>query len=84
MERGDSCITWVRRDAQRVLGDLEGPDGVPAARWGLCDRDGSRLVPSEEVMRTLAAAARADLAQDPATRASRALGAGLVLVGASV
>ena len=43
---------------------LEGPDGMPAALWGLGGRDGGRPVPSDEVMRGLAEAARADLAQE--------------------
>lgn len=43
---------------------LEGPDGKPAALWGLGGRDGGRPVPSERVMRALADAARADLAQE--------------------
>jgi hypothetical protein len=43
---------------------LEGPDGMPAALWGLGGRDGGRPVPSDEVMRALAEAARADLAQE--------------------
>jgi len=42
---------------------LEGPDGLPAALWGLGGRDGGRPVPSERVMGALAEAARADLAQ---------------------
>jgi anti-sigma regulatory factor (Ser/Thr protein kinase) len=40
---------------------LEGPEGMPAALWGLGGRDGGRPVPSERVMRALADAARADL-----------------------
>jgi serine/threonine-protein kinase RsbW len=51
-------LTWW------VAVPLEGPDGRPAALWGLGGRDGSRPVPSEEVMRALADAARADLAQE--------------------
>jgi anti-sigma regulatory factor (Ser/Thr protein kinase) len=43
---------------------LERPDGMPAALWGLGGRDGGRPVPSEEVMRALAEATRADLAQE--------------------
>jgi len=43
---------------------LEGPDGMPAALWGLGGRDGGRPVPSDVVMRALAEAARADLAQE--------------------
>jgi anti-sigma regulatory factor (Ser/Thr protein kinase) len=43
---------------------LEGPDGMPAALWGLGGRDGGRPVPSEPAMRALADAARADLTQE--------------------
>ena len=43
---------------------LKRPDGMPAALWGLGGRDGGRPVPSEEVMRALAEATRADLAQE--------------------
>ncbi len=32
---------------------IEGPDGTPAALWGLGGRDGGRPVPSEDVIRTL-------------------------------
>lgn len=42
---------------------LEDPDGSPAALWGLGGRKGGRPVPPEEVIRTLADAARGDLAQ---------------------
>lgn len=41
---------------------LEGSDGTPAAIWGLGGRDGRRPVPSEDVLRALADAARTDLA----------------------
>jgi anti-sigma regulatory factor (Ser/Thr protein kinase) len=51
-------LTWW------VAVPLEGPDGKPAALWGLGGRDGGRPVPSEEVMRALADAARTDLAQE--------------------
>jgi serine/threonine-protein kinase RsbW len=51
-------LTWW------VAVPLEGPDGMPAALWGLGGRDGGRPVPSEEVMRALADAARSDLAQE--------------------
>ena len=51
-------LTWW------VAVPLEGPDGMPAALWGLGGRDGGRPVPSEEVMRALADAARTDLAQE--------------------
>lgn len=47
---------------------LEKPDGTPAALWGLGGRAGGRPVPNETVIRMLADAARADLAQ-PAGRA---------------
>jgi anti-sigma regulatory factor (Ser/Thr protein kinase) len=50
---------------------LEGPDGRPAALWGLGGRDGGHPVPSEEVMRALAHAARADLAQETQRAALR-------------
>jgi anti-sigma regulatory factor (Ser/Thr protein kinase) len=56
---------------------LEGPDGTPAALWGLGGRDGGRPVPSETVMRALAGAVRDDLAQEgrrAALRARLALG----------
>jgi anti-sigma regulatory factor (Ser/Thr protein kinase) len=43
---------------------LEGPDGTPAALWGLGGREGGRPLPSERVMRALAEAAHADLAQE--------------------
>ena len=43
---------------------LEGPDGAPVALWGLGGRLGGRPVPSGEVMRALADAARTDLAQE--------------------
>ena len=43
---------------------LEGAQGTPAALWGLGGREGGRPVPSQEVMRALADAARADLAQE--------------------
>ena len=51
---------------------LEGPDGMPAALWGLGGRGGGRPIPSEEVVRALADAARADLAQDTQRAALRA------------
>lgn len=43
---------------------LEGPDGKPAALWGLGGRDGGRPVPSDETMRVLSEMARADLTQE--------------------
>lgn len=43
---------------------LEGPDGTPAALWGLGGRAGGRPVPSDEVVAALADAARGDLAQE--------------------
>jgi anti-sigma regulatory factor (Ser/Thr protein kinase) len=51
---------------------LERPDGTPAALWGLGGRDGGRPVPGEAVLRALGAAAREDLAQEPARAALRA------------
>jgi anti-sigma regulatory factor (Ser/Thr protein kinase) len=51
---------------------LDGPGGLPAALWGLGGRDGGRPVPSENVVRMLADAARADLAQEAARGALRA------------
>ena len=59
-------LTWW------VAVPLEGPDGKPAALWGLGGRDGGRPVPSEDVMRALADAARTDLAQDAQRAALRA------------
>jgi len=56
---------------------LQGPDRLPAALWGFGGREGGRPVPSERVMRALAGAARADLAQETERgrlRASLALG----------
>jgi serine/threonine-protein kinase RsbW len=47
---------------------LEKSDGTPAALWGLGGRAGGRPVPSENVIRILADAARGDLGQ-PAARA---------------
>jgi serine/threonine-protein kinase RsbW len=43
---------------------LEGPDGAPAALWGLGGRDGGRPVPAGAVLHALAEAARSDLTQD--------------------
>jgi anti-sigma regulatory factor (Ser/Thr protein kinase) len=51
---------------------LEGSDGTPAALWGLGGREGGRPLPSEQVMRALADAARADLAQERGRAALRA------------
>jgi anti-sigma regulatory factor (Ser/Thr protein kinase) len=51
---------------------VTGPDGMPAALWGLGGRDGSCPVPSEGVMRMLADAARAELAQETQRAALRA------------
>lgn len=48
---------------------VDGPDGRPAALWGLGGRAGGRPVPPEAVLRALAAAAGADLA-DESTRAA--------------
>jgi anti-sigma regulatory factor (Ser/Thr protein kinase) len=47
---------------------LEKSDGTPAALWGLGGREGGHPVPSEDVIRIVADAARGDLAQ-PAERA---------------
>jgi hypothetical protein len=51
---------------------VEGPAGAPAALWGLGGREGGRPVPSEQTLRVLADAARADLAQELARAALRA------------
>lgn len=51
---------------------LEGPDGMPAALWGLGGREGGRPVPSDGTIRILADAARADLAQESRRAALRA------------
>jgi serine/threonine-protein kinase RsbW len=51
-------LTWW------VAVPLDGPDGAPAALWGLGGRDGGRPVPSDAVLRALGEAARADLAQE--------------------
>ena len=51
-------LTWW------VAVPLEGPDGAPAALWGLGGREGGRPVPSDAVLRVLAEAARADLVQE--------------------
>jgi serine/threonine-protein kinase RsbW len=50
-------LTWW------VAVPLDGPDGSPAALWGLGGRGGGRPVPSDAVLRVLSEAARADLAQ---------------------
>jgi serine/threonine-protein kinase RsbW len=59
-------LTWW------VAVPLEGPDGRPAALWGLGGRDGGRPVPSERVMRALAEATRADLRLEAQRAALRA------------
>ena len=51
---------------------LKGPNGTPAALWGLGGREGGRPVPSEALMRVLSDAARADLAQETARGLLRA------------
>ena len=51
---------------------IEGPDRTPSALWGLGGRDGGRPVPSEEVIRTLARAARTELARESQRAALRA------------
>jgi serine/threonine-protein kinase RsbW len=43
---------------------IEGPDGAPMALWGLGGRQGGRPIPSADVLRALAEAGRADLAQE--------------------
>lgn len=43
---------------------LEGPDGAPMALWGFGGRLGGHPVPSGEVLRALADAARTDLTQE--------------------
>jgi serine/threonine-protein kinase RsbW len=50
---------------------LEGPDGAPAALWGLGGRDGGRPVPSRAVLDALAEAARTDLTQEDQRAALR-------------
>ena len=51
-------LTWW------VAVPLEGPDGRPAALWGLGGREGGRPVPTEAVMCALADGGRTDLAQE--------------------
>ena len=58
-------LTWW------VAVPLEGPDGAPAALWGLGGRDGGRPVPSDEVLRALVEAARSDLTQETQRAALR-------------
>lgn len=58
-------LTWW------VAVPLEGPDGAPAALWGLGGRDGGRPVPSDGVLRALADAAGSDLTQEPRRAALR-------------
>jgi hypothetical protein len=60
------ALTWW------VAVPVRGPDGMPAALWGLGGREGGRKVPSEEAIRALADAARADLAQEGQRAALRA------------
>ncbi len=43
---------------------VEGPDGAPAALWGLGGRAGGRPIPSGDLMRVLADAVDADLTQE--------------------
>jgi anti-sigma regulatory factor (Ser/Thr protein kinase) len=50
---------------------LEGPDGAPAALWGLGGRDGGRPVPSSAVLAALGEAARSDLTQEDQRAAFR-------------
>jgi anti-sigma regulatory factor (Ser/Thr protein kinase) len=51
---------------------LEGADGAPMALWGLGGRDGGHPIPSSEVVRALAGAARTDLTQESQRDALRA------------
>jgi anti-sigma regulatory factor (Ser/Thr protein kinase)/peptidoglycan hydrolase-like protein with peptidoglycan-binding domain len=51
---------------------LDGPDGAPAAIWGLGGRAGGRAAPSPARLGTLANAARGDLADKPQRAALRA------------
>jgi serine/threonine-protein kinase RsbW len=51
-------LTWW------VAVPLEGPDGAPAALWGLGGRDGGRPIPSAAVLRALTEATGVDLAQE--------------------
>jgi hypothetical protein len=51
-------LTWW------VAVPLEGPDGAPAALWGLGGREGGRPVPSAAVQRALIDAAGTDLAHE--------------------
>lgn len=59
-------LTWW------VAVPLEAAGGTPSAIWGLGGRDGGRRVPSEELMRALADAARTDLTQETQRGALRA------------
>ena len=59
-------LTWW------VAVPLDGPDGTPAAMWGLGGRRGGRPVPSEDQLRALADAGRTDLAQEADRAALRA------------
>jgi anti-sigma regulatory factor (Ser/Thr protein kinase) len=51
---------------------LEGPDGAPAALWGLGGRAGGRAAPSPAQLETLADAARGDLGDEAQRAALRA------------
>jgi serine/threonine-protein kinase RsbW len=51
---------------------LEGPEGGPAAMWGLGGRSGGRPVPSQAILDALADAARGDLADEDRRAALRA------------
>ena len=51
---------------------LEGPDGAPAALWGLGGRAGGRPAPPAAILRTLGDAARGDLADEAQQAALRA------------
>lgn len=59
-------LTWW------VAVPLDGLDGTPSALWGLGGREGGRPVPSDEIIRALAEAARVDLTQETHRGALRA------------
>ena len=58
-------LTWW------VAVPLEGPDGMPAALWGLGGREGGRPVPDGAVMRALVQASRSDLTHETQRAALR-------------
>ena len=51
---------------------IDGADGTRAALWGMGGREGGRGVPSEDVIRALAQAARGDIAEETGRAALRA------------